>query len=114
MRPSSTAAARRSGRARDPRNAGNVGEGTPRAPSDLPDRGEPANQALDGALRTIERHVNDGHLNAIAADGVDECLRGPDKALGLDAAYVEAAGAPAYERAFSKLIRYGDGAVLRM
>jgi HK97 family phage major capsid protein len=68
----------------------------------------------DGALRTIERHVNDGELSSEAADRVDAVLSGPDAGLGLDAAYIRAAGEPAYERAFAKLLRYGDGAVLRM
>jgi HK97 family phage major capsid protein len=68
----------------------------------------------DGAMRTIERHVKGGNLTAQAADRVDGVLRGGDAGLGLDAAYIEAAGSPEYERAFHKLLRFGDGAVLRM
>jgi HK97 family phage major capsid protein len=71
-------------------------------------------EALDGALRTIERHSNAGALSSAAVDRVDAVLRGPDAGFGLDAAYIEAAGAEAYERAFAKLIRYGAGAILRM
>lgn len=71
-------------------------------------------RARDGAMRTIERHVKDGDLTAKAADRVDGVLRGGDAGLGLDAAYIEAAGSPHYATAFHKLLRYGDGAVLRM
>jgi HK97 family phage major capsid protein len=68
----------------------------------------------DGAMRTLQRHVDADRLSSEAAGRVDQVLRGPDAGLGLDAAYIEAAGSEAYERAFAKLIRYGDGAVLRM
>jgi HK97 family phage major capsid protein len=73
-----------------------------------------ARQARDGAMRTIERHVNDGYLSATAADRVDTLLRGADSSFGLDAAYIESHGSPAYERAFVKLLKYGDGAAMRM
>jgi HK97 family phage major capsid protein len=73
-----------------------------------------ARQAREGALRCIERHVNEGALTSEAADRVDSVLRGPDAPLGLDARYIETHGSPAYERAFAKLLRFGDGAVLRM
>jgi HK97 family phage major capsid protein len=68
----------------------------------------------DSAMRTVERHVNAGNLTAQAADRVDDVLRGPDAGFGLDAKYIETHGDPAYERAFAKLLRFGDGAVLRM
>jgi HK97 family phage major capsid protein len=68
----------------------------------------------DAAMRTIERHINQGALTSEAADRVDGVLRGGDAELGVDAQYIEAAGDEAYARAFAKLLRYGDGAVLRM
>jgi HK97 family phage major capsid protein len=68
----------------------------------------------DGAMRTIERHVHEGTLTSEAADRVDGVLRGGDAELGVDAAYIEAAGDEAYARAFHKILRYGDGAILRM
>jgi HK97 family phage major capsid protein len=68
----------------------------------------------DSAMRTVERHVNAGNLNAEAADRVDDVLRGPDAGFGLDARYIETHGSPAYERAFAKLLRFGDTAALRM
>jgi hypothetical protein len=71
-------------------------------------------ETREGALRTVERHVKAGALSSTAADRVDTVLRGPDNGFGLDAAYIEAAGSEAYERGFAKLIRYGDGAILRM
>ena len=73
-----------------------------------------ATTARDGAMRTIERHVNAGSLNAAAADRVDEVLRKGDAGFGLDARYVETHGSEDYERAFHKLLRYGDGAAMRM
>jgi HK97 family phage major capsid protein len=71
-------------------------------------------EVRDGALRTLERHSKGGALSSEALDRVDGVLRGPDARVGLDAAYIEAAGSEAYERAFAKWIRYGDGAVMRM
>jgi HK97 family phage major capsid protein len=71
-------------------------------------------RARDGAMRTIERHVKGGDLTAEAADRVDGVLRGADAPYGLDARYIEAHGSAAYERAFAKLLRWGDGATLRM
>jgi hypothetical protein len=68
----------------------------------------------DSAMRTVERHVNAGNLTAQAADRVDDVLRGPDAGFGLDARYIETHGSPAYERAFAKLLRFGDTAALRM
>ena len=100
-----------------------TGEFTTEAGASFPTRGghseEPsgnrqARQRRDAAMRTIERHVKQGDLTAEAADRVDGVLSGPDADFGVDAAYIEAAGDPAYARAFHKLIRYGDGAVLRM
>jgi HK97 family phage major capsid protein len=73
-----------------------------------------ATQSRDAALRTIERHTSSGALSAEAADRVDGVLRGPDAPFGVDAAYIEAAGAPEYQTAFVKLLRYGAGAALRM
>jgi HK97 family phage major capsid protein len=73
-----------------------------------------ATTARDGAMRTIERHVNAGALTAEAADRVDEVLRKGDAGFGLDARYVETHGSEEYERAFAKLLRYGDGAAMRM
>jgi hypothetical protein len=67
-------------------------------------------EARDGAMRTLERHSKADALSSEAVDRVDAVLRGPDAGFGLDAAYIEAAGSEAYERAFAKLIRYGDGA----
>jgi HK97 family phage major capsid protein len=74
----------------------------------------PAGQARSRAMRTIERHLNSGDLSGEAADRVDGVLRGADAPYGLDARYIEAHGSAAYERAFAKLLRWGDGATLRM
>jgi hypothetical protein len=71
-------------------------------------------RARDGAMRTIERHVKAGDLSAQAADRVDGVLRGGDAGLGLDARDIEAAGSTEYESAFHKLLKFGDGAVMRM
>jgi HK97 family phage major capsid protein len=68
----------------------------------------------DGAMRTIERHVREGSLSSQAADRVDGVLRGADAPYGLDAKYIETHGSEAYKRAFAKLLRFGEGAVLRM
>jgi HK97 family phage major capsid protein len=73
-----------------------------------------ARGAREGALRCIDRHVSDGTLSSAAGDRVDRVLRGPDAPLGLDARYIETHGSPAYERAFAKLLQFGDSAVLRM
>jgi HK97 family phage major capsid protein len=51
---------------------------------------------------------------AEAADRVDGVLRGADAPYGLDARYIETHGSAEYERAFAKLLRWGDGAALRM
>jgi hypothetical protein len=81
--------------ARDPRNR--------EAGTHFPDRAGSADEdsspqfaraAREGALRTLEAHVSAGRLESRAADNVDAVLRGPDKDLGLDAAYIEAAGSP--------------------
>jgi len=71
-------------------------------------------QAREAALRTIDRYRSDDRLSAAAADNVDRLLRGPDEGFGLDANYIAAAGEPAYERAFAKLLRHGSGAALHM
>jgi HK97 family phage major capsid protein len=84
------------------------------AAAETADQHPQARESRDAALRTIERCVNEGELTSEAADRVDRVLRGPDAGLGLDAAYIRAAGEPAYERAFAKLLRYSDGAGLRM
>jgi HK97 family phage major capsid protein len=70
--------------------------------------------ARDGASRTIDRLVQNGELSARAADRVDSVLRGADAPFGLDARYISTHGSPEYERAFAKLLRWGDGAALRM
>jgi HK97 family phage major capsid protein len=81
--------------------------------SEEPSGNRQARQHRDAAMRTIDRHVNQGDLTAEAADRVDQLVRERDP-MGLDAAYVTAAGSEAYDTAFGKMLRYGDGAVLRM
>jgi HK97 family phage major capsid protein len=85
-------------------------DGGSRSPAKKTTHATPA----DGAMRTIERHVQEGRLSSTAADRVDGVLRGGDAEFGVDAGYVEAAGAAAYESAFVKLLRFGQSAILRM
>jgi HK97 family phage major capsid protein len=98
--------------ARDPRNreAGATFTGSRTTDTDP----GPAREARDGALRTIERHYEAGTLSDEACRRVDQVVSGPDAPFGLDAGYIEAHGSEAYERAFAKLLRYGDGAAMRM
>jgi HK97 family phage major capsid protein len=65
------------------------------------------------ALRTVERHTRTGELRSEAADRLDDLIRHRDPA-GIDAAYISAAGSAHYAKAFAKLLRFGDGATLRM
>jgi HK97 family phage major capsid protein len=71
-------------------------------------------QVRDEAMRTLQRHVDQGTLTTEAVDRVDSVLRGGDAGFGLDAAYITAHGSPQYERAFHKWLKYGDGAMMRM
>lgn len=68
------------------------------------DPDDPTRQFRDAALGTIDRYVGEGALRSDAADRLDALVRGPDKKLGLDAAYIHAVGDPAYSRAFGKMI----------
>jgi HK97 family phage major capsid protein len=65
------------------------------------------------AIRALERSVDRGDLTTSDADRVVDVLD-RDRALGIDAQYVAAVGDPAYERAFSALLRYGPMAPMRM
>jgi HK97 family phage major capsid protein len=101
--------------AKDPANREEVGDfSVPGQRTDEHIEGRAPRAHRDGAMRTIERHVKDGALTSEAADRVDGVLRGPDAPLGLDARYIEAHGSPHYATAFHKIMRYGDGATLRM
>jgi HK97 family phage major capsid protein len=73
-----------------------------------------ARQARDGAMRTLERHYEAGTLSDEACRRVDGVVDGPDAPFGLDAAYIETHGSEHYERAFAKLLQYGDGAAMRI
>lgn len=98
--------------AQDPRNR--EAGATFHKPTNAPTRQtDPAGQTRDAALRTLERHLDQGQLTTEAVDRVDELVRDRDP-MGVDAAYVTAAGSEEYDQAFGKMLRYGDGAVLRM
>jgi len=59
---------------------------------------------LDGALHTLERFKNSGHLSTRAADGLDAMVRERD-AGGIGARYLAAVGNPHYASAFEKILR---------
>jgi HK97 family phage major capsid protein len=56
----------------------------------------------DAGLRTVERYRNSGEMTSDAADNADRVIR--SDRLGLDGAYLDAVGDPAYNRAFGKLL----------
>jgi HK97 family phage major capsid protein len=65
----------------------------------------------DAGLRAIESHQH--ALNAEASDRLDKLLRSDDPA-GLGGRYLAAVGAPAYKRAFAKILKNPSDAHLRM
>lgn len=65
----------------------------------------PATQQRDGAMRTLDRSVKDGTLQARGAETVERLLQtGPAQSRSWVARWTEAAGSPDYLRAFSRLI----------
>jgi HK97 family phage major capsid protein len=78
---------------------------------EAPDR---VNAVFDRAQHVLEEHIREGWMQSSDADRIDGVLRGGDLHYGLDARYVAACGDPNYRSAFAKLIRWGDGAHLRM
>jgi HK97 family phage major capsid protein len=102
--------------AQDPRNLedGAAFRGSRRPDRHVEDERPQTREARDSAMRTLERHVDQGSLTSEAVDRVDHVLRNGDAPFGLDANYIAAHGSAEYERAFAKILQYGDGAVLRM
>ena len=69
--------------------------------------------ALDGALRTLERCQSRDTMSGRAAVALERLVRHGDPA-GTTGRYLTAAGDPAYNSAFGKILRYGDSAAMRM
>jgi hypothetical protein len=63
--------------------------------------------AFNEAQSVLESHVRSAELSSVAAERVDELLRGPDLHIGADAQYVAAVGQRSYAGAFGKLLQYG-------
>jgi HK97 family phage major capsid protein len=70
-------------------------------------------QALDGALRTLERCQGRDTMSNRAATSMERVVRHDDPA-GLIGRYIAAVGDPAYNSAFGKLLQYGTTASMRM
>ncbi len=70
-------------------------------------------QALDGAMRTLERCQRDDVMNSRAAVAMEAVVRSRDP-MGLTARYLTAVADPAYNSAFGKLLQYADTAAMRM
>jgi HK97 family phage major capsid protein len=70
-------------------------------------------QALDGALRTLERCQRGDVMSNRAAVAMERLVRHQDPS-GVTARYLTAVGDPAYNSAFGKLLQYGDSAAMRM
>ncbi|MDQ2960411.1 MAG: phage major capsid protein, partial [Candidatus Dormibacteraeota bacterium] len=70
-------------------------------------------QDRDKALRVVERCHQAGPMSSRAAASVENLVRYQDPA-GIGARYIEAVGNPDYNSAFGKLLRYGEGASMRM
>jgi len=70
-------------------------------------------QALDGCMRTLERCQRDDVMSERAAVAMERVVRRSDP-TGITARYLTAAGDPSYNRAFGKLLQYGDTAAMRM
>jgi HK97 family phage major capsid protein len=81
-----------------------------------PDRGvgpaEKRGLVFDEAQRQLERMTAAAELTTAEVDRLDRYVRNDQ--LGVDTRYVAAVSQPEYATAFGKLIRYGDGASLRM
>jgi HK97 family phage major capsid protein len=71
-------------------------------------------EAFRAAQGVLERHMTEGLLPTSDADRLDAVLRGTDLNQGVDAQYIAAVGQEEYRTAFAKLLKYGDGAMLRM
>lgn len=70
-------------------------------------------QALDGAMRTLERCQRDDVMSERAAVAMERVVRHQDP-VGLTARYLTAVADPAYNSAFGKLLQYADTAAMRM
>ena len=70
--------------------------------------------AFTQAMHGLEAIHARGVLPDDAGRRLEALLRGPDADLGLDAGYLAAVADPSYERAFGKLLRYGQMAPMRM
>jgi HK97 family phage major capsid protein len=70
-------------------------------------------QALDGALRVLERCQSGDTMSNRAATSMERVVRHDDPA-GMISRYVAAVGDPAYNSAFGKLLKYGTTASMRM
>jgi HK97 family phage major capsid protein len=70
-------------------------------------------QALDGALRCLERTQHSGVMSDRAATAMEGVVRHGDPS-GSTARYLAAVADPAYFTAFGKLLQYGSNAGMRM
>jgi HK97 family phage major capsid protein len=70
-------------------------------------------QALDGAMRTLERCQSGDVMSSRAAVAMERLVRHSDPS-GVTARYLTAVGDPAYNSAFGKLLQYADTAAMRM
>jgi HK97 family phage major capsid protein len=70
-------------------------------------------QALDGAMRTLERCQRNDSMTNRAAVAMERVVRYQDPS-GVTGRYLAAVGDPAYNSAFGKLLQYGDSAAMRM
>jgi HK97 family phage major capsid protein len=64
--------------------------------------------AFREAQHVLEEHIRSGEMTTMAADAVDECLRGDDLRVGEAAQWVASHGQPAYRTAFLKAMQYGE------
>jgi len=69
--------------------------------------------ALDGALKTLERQQSTDVMSNDAASRIEAVVRHGD-VTGATGRYIAAVGADAYATAFTKILTYGDSAVVRM
>jgi HK97 family phage major capsid protein len=84
------------------------------SPGHDPDRARHRTMATDAGLRAINLHAN--LLSAKAGDALEEVVRDPADAdpAGIGGRYLAAVGAPAYERAFWKILMSPQTAAYEM
>jgi hypothetical protein len=70
-------------------------------------------QALDGCMRTLERHQRTDTMSNRAATAMESVVRSQDPS-GTTARYLTAVGSEHYLSAFGKLLKYGSSAPMRM